>query len=612
MKNSNEKMYEERRHEVDGIIARISRRKSELESKVQNPSETFAGLKGDEREKFHFFLSQWIQGLSNARFLEKSPFFVRLVVKFDDKPDEEVAYIGKFSFLDDRIYSWTVPIAGLRFAPLGPFSYTRPNGQVRSGVVIHREDYFIANGKIVSLHDLKPEGRMLVYDEHLSVRKTGFGLSDIVRELERAQNEIIVLDPKGPMVISGPAGSGKTTLALHRVAYLLQNPDTSETYKPESTIVFIQDEQSIGYFSSLFANLGVENVQFTTFEKWVASLLDLSKEHAYVDRYGDSSVLRDWYEWNKVAAVRDIAAGLRFLKDPWKCLEQVYGGRGGSFGSLWEAQKRSGIFDKQDLTALMKILMGEDGGSVMRQKRVFKKKSGSMVPAMSRVVLNYDAVLVDEFENYTGDQLSIIRATLSQKASCLLVGDIRQQTRFGSISDFSQSEFRVPAERNIVLTKAYRNGRSVLSMLESLGYQVAVDNRNDSAGTGEWSTVSDSEAEAVAIAYAESEKDAQIGIVCFDEDRLLSLKESFARISDRVHVGTVMEFQGLEFDSVFVFGVNLNIFLPTGLGQEFDRERSVVLRERLYVAITRARQNITVFSNSKIDEIMLYLGHCRP
>jgi len=604
MNTHQEEIFSQRKEEVSEIIGHISAEKQNLEIEVGNPKETLVKLKREGRDIAHYLFTQAVLRLHDTKFLEKSPFFVRLSVQFDDKSEPEKIYIGKFSFLPDKIYSWTAPVAGLRFNTPGEFSYTRPNGQKRSGVLVDREDYFISNGKIVSLYGITEKGRDLIYDEYISTKKTGFGLSDIVRELERAQNDIIILDPKGQMVISGPAGSGKTTLALHRVAYLLQNPDTSEVYKPENTIIFIQDENSIEYFSSLFVNLGVEGVRFTTFEKWCVSVLGLAQEYEYIDRYGDSSLNQDWYEWNKVEVIKNISKSTKYLTDPWKTLEGVYGGYSNTlFQKMWKTQKDENILDKQDLTVLLKIQAQNNGeGKVYQPSRVWKKKAGKMVPMNTRAEVAYDTLLVDEFENYTADQLQILNTTLSSKSSCLFVGDINQKTRFGSISNFSESSISISENRNIVLNKVYRNSAAVLEMLTSLGYIVNSDNKNAMAGSSQWinnsATVIDDIKE-----YLKIHKDEQVGVICYDADRSEIIKDLLVHQADRVHIGSVKEFQGLEFDTVFILDVNKDLFIPSDLDAGFDKERSQILREQLYVAITRARSNVVVYSDSAQQEI---------
>ncbi len=603
MTNHQEEIFSKRKEEVSTIIEHVSKEKEDLESQIANPKETLAKLEREGRDIAYYLFTQAVLRLHDTKFLEKSPFFVRLSVQFDDKSEPEKIYIGKFSFLPNKIYSWTAPVAGLRFNTPGAFSYTRPNGQKRSGVLVDREDYFISNGHIVSLYNITEKERELIYDEYISTKKTGFGLSDIVRELERAQNEIIILDPKGHMVISGPAGSGKTTLALHRVAYLLQNPDTSEIYKPENTIIFIQDENSIEYFSSLFVNLGVEGVRFTTFEKWCVSLLGLAQEYSYVDRYGDNSLNQDWYEWNKVSIIKNIPMS-KFLTDPWKTLEAVYGNHPNNvFQEMWKAQKKDGVFDTQDLTLLLKVQTQNNAeGKVYQPSRVWKKKAGKMVPVNTRTEVSYDTLLVDEFENYTADQLHILNTTLSSQSSCLFVGDIHQKTRFGSISNFSESAIALSQNRNIVLNKVYRNSSAVLEMLQMLGYKINIDNKNASIGSADWRNDSQGFENDIQT-YLNNNQDEQVGIVCYDADKVERVKEKFSVHKEKVHIGTVKEFQGLEFDTVFILDVNKGLFAPSGLDTDFDTERAQILREQLYVALTRARSNVVVYSDSNKEEI---------
>jgi DNA helicase IV len=595
-----DEIFLKRKEEVSEIIGHVSAEKQNLEVQIGNPKETLAKLKRESQDIAHYLFTQSILRLHDTKFLEKSPFFVRLTVQFEDKAEQEKIYIGKFSFLPDKIYSWTAPVAGLRFNTPGSFSYTRPNGQIRSGVLINREDYFISNGKIVSLYGVTQQGRDLIYDEYISVKKTGFGLSDIVRELERAQNEIIVLDPRGCMVISGPAGSGKTTLALHRVAYLLQNPDTSEIYKPENTIIFIQDESSIEYFSSLFVNLGVGGVRFTTFEKWCVSVLGLDSQYGYVDRYGENSLEQDWYEWNKVVLIKEISLA-KYSSEPINTLDAIYKNHSDSlFKKLWNNQKSEGVIDNQDLTALLKIQMQSNkDNKVFQPSRVWKKKLGKMVPVNTRSEVLYDVLLVDEFENYTADQLQILNTTLSQKASCLFVGDINQQTRLGSISDFSQSSITIPQNRNIILNKVYRNSSAVLEILQLLGYKINIENKNNLTGSANWKTDSFSEFQSHLEDYLKNNQDEQVGVVCYDADKTETIKKQLAVYSGKVHVGTVKEFQGLEFDTVFIIDVNKDLFKPSDLHAEFDNERSQILREQLYVALTRARNNVVIYSDSE-------------
>ena len=170
--------------------------------------------------------------------LAQSPYFSRLDLEFQDAPLRPY-YIAKYSASELGIYSWTAPIATLRFERPGPVSYEPPEGH-REGRMVRRDQYMIARKHLNFMTTEVVGGeRELVYQEHFSVRKNGFVLPEVVAQMEKAQDQVIRADHRGPFVISGPAGSGKTTLALHRVAFLRQTPETSELYPAESILVLV-------------------------------------------------------------------------------------------------------------------------------------------------------------------------------------------------------------------------------------------------------------------------------------------------------------------------------------------------------------------------------------
>lgn len=124
----------------------------------------------------------------------------------------------------------------------------------------------IADGEIRFMtSETAKEGRTLVYQEQLSKRKTDFMLPEIIARMERAQDDVIRTEAQGSFLISGPSGSGKTTLAFHRIVYLLQSPEHATRFSDENIIVFVQDENTRAYFSKLLPELGVHQVNVTTF-----------------------------------------------------------------------------------------------------------------------------------------------------------------------------------------------------------------------------------------------------------------------------------------------------------------------------------------------------------
>lgn len=184
------------------------------------------------------------QGIERQEELKKlfgSPYFIRCDVVYKKTGERKTLYFAKHYFTEENIYSWVAPASVIRFEKPGPASYKLPDKTIEHVELLRKEQYMIVEGKVLFFAVEEGEKpRELIYQEHFS-RKTGFVLPEIVGVMEKAQDKVIRAHHSGPFVISGPAGSGKTTLALHRVAYLVQSPDTGEYYPGKSIIVFVQD-----------------------------------------------------------------------------------------------------------------------------------------------------------------------------------------------------------------------------------------------------------------------------------------------------------------------------------------------------------------------------------
>lgn len=232
--------------------------------------------------------------------MEPSPYFFRCDVIFDDKnKKKKTLYFAKFSFSKKSIFPWTAKAAVIRFEKPGRFSYKVKGNKTRSGQLLRKDQFMIVDGKIVFMaSESKDYERTLIYQEKLQRRKTEFVLPEIVELMEKAQDQVIRANYKGSFLISGPAGSGKTTLALHRVAYLLQSPDTADLFPSERMIVFVQDDSTKKYFGNLLTDLGAKEVVITTFFEWVKQILEL-QGYSYINRFGKNETEKDLYELKK-------------------------------------------------------------------------------------------------------------------------------------------------------------------------------------------------------------------------------------------------------------------------------------------------------------------------
>lgn len=532
------------------------------------------------------------EGLSQ---LAMSPYFSRLDLEFEDTP-ERPYYIAKHAASELGIYSWTSDIAALRFEVPGAVSYLPPEGR-RDGTMTRRDQYMIARGHLNFMTtEQTGHERELIYQEHFSARKTGFVLPEVVAQMEKAQDQVIRAGHAGPFVISGPAGSGKTTLALHRVAFLRQSPETAELYPAKSILVLVQDGNTEEYFSHLLPELGINDVTITTFGHWAIGVLGLG-HYFYHGRPGHNESERDRYEYAKLQAlVGEMAeVTLRELKTPNRLLLAHYQNYldEGQLGLL-ASELEEGALDRFDLTLLLLWKRRFEGALMTTVEDVTYLRGGLTKKTRRKVPLEYSLILVDEFQNYLPQQLRLLRGVSDKKSSMLYIGDAAQQTQFGALRDFSEIGEVVAPERTIKLQKVYRNTRQILEYIRRHGYEVEIPD-----GVTEGPEVVEQPARDVveALEYIVGltrVPGSQLGIIARDPEEIVTYRDYFAA-NESVRCMTMREAQGVEFDVVVLVGLNdaLSVELDA-VHPDFAFERQRVNRDLLYVALTRAMRELHV------------------
>ena len=369
--------------------------------------------------------------------LYPSPYFAR--TDFVNNNETKTLYFGKFSFPEEGIYSWVTPVATLRFENPGPASYARPDGATQSGTILEKDQYLIADGQLLffATESLNAP-RELVFQENFTRKKTGFVLPEVVEQMEKAQDQIVRAPYKGPLVISGPAGSGKTTLALHRVAYLAQSPESADLFTPDKVLVLVQDRGTKDYFSQLLPELGIRGIEIQTFADWALAILGL-KNYSYVLGYGEDQVEKINYEYAKLQALRNNPE-INYSRNIYTELTKVYEPYFDTKNKkLWQKQKISKVLDRFDLTILLQAYRKTKGQFVI-EKEYFEELQNSKYRKRKGVFpAEYNLLIVDEFQNYLPEQLELFRSCLNEKTeSVVYVGDLAQQTQLGTIRELGQ------------------------------------------------------------------------------------------------------------------------------------------------------------------------------
>jgi DNA helicase II / ATP-dependent DNA helicase PcrA len=241
---------------------------------VENMKQAFADLDPQDSSISYTNL------LTNARFLElaetelkrlesivSKPYFARINFTNSSENKEEILYIGKASLFDrvnqtPIIVDWRSPVANVYYdGRLGDVSY-EAYGETQTGFLSLKRQYEIMDGLLKEIRDID----LTTHDELLQKSLTGKAdnrLTEIVATIQNEQNEVIRASLKHPIIVQGAAGSGKTTIALHRISYFLYT--FGYQFPPEKLMILAPNKLFIDYISAVLPELGVNKINQTTF-----------------------------------------------------------------------------------------------------------------------------------------------------------------------------------------------------------------------------------------------------------------------------------------------------------------------------------------------------------
>ena len=309
-----------------------------------------------------------------------SPYFGRVDFQYEGEDEPETFYIGIGNFAEDTgrtplIYDWRAPVSGLFYDfDKGEASYQAPGG-LMEGEITSKWQYKIRKGKMVYGF----ESDMKIDDDILKAELGANGdvqLKNIIRTIQKEQNAIIRNTKDRILVIQGVAGSGKTSVALHRIAYLLYHD--RKNLKSSKILILSPNGVFSDYISHILPELGEENIQEMSFDLF-----------AYQELRDTAADCEDKYDMIE-QAMKDPAVGER-------CRE-----------------KQSGEFLDQ-MEEFLLILEDELMNFTNVEYRHYQIPSSRIielfyekfldVPLLSRIeaVMEY---LLDEYETLTGRDLS--------------------------------------------------------------------------------------------------------------------------------------------------------------------------------------------------------------
>lgn len=238
--------------------------------------------------------------LKEYSILKESPYFGKITFSEEEEGVEDI-YIGRFGVTLEETYEpividWRAPIASLFYkGVLGKSEYISPEGPIEANI-LGRRQIIVKKGDLKGIFDSAID----VKDEILQMVLTANSsstLKDIVMTIQSEQDEIIRAPRNKVVVVNGVAGSGKTTIALHRVSYLLYN------YRKEfgdKVLILGPNNIFMDYISEVLPTLGESGVSESTFENFAYREINLNEEFITFSEYmekamqGDDDFIEDY------------------------------------------------------------------------------------------------------------------------------------------------------------------------------------------------------------------------------------------------------------------------------------------------------------------------------
>lgn len=262
---------------------KISNDEESLKKRIAALRKASKGSYSEELETSTKLYSIVSKNVENYKEAYDVPYFAKIDFR-EYRRDKESFYIGKFGLGDmatgdEKVIDWRAPIADLYYSGTqGEAYYKAPVGVIEGELSLKRKFLYKDNNikecfdeginEIILKSGLGEEEGNALIDEFLKINleeSTGSKLKEVVATIQKEQNDIIRADRTSPLIVQGSAGSGKTTVALHRLAYLLYR--YKDTLSGEDILVVAPNKLFLDYISEVLPNLGVDKVNQKTFEQ---------------------------------------------------------------------------------------------------------------------------------------------------------------------------------------------------------------------------------------------------------------------------------------------------------------------------------------------------------
>lgn len=262
----------------------------------------------------------------------KKPYFGRIDFYDEDSKKDEALYIGRVgiskNIIDKVVIDWRAPVASVYYEnAVGSCEYTVQNEKTYAIDLLMKRTYEIENDTLKDFYDSDVVANDELLTKYLAKNKKAV-LGEIIATIQKEQNEIIRKSPKQNVIVQGSAGSGKTTVAMHRISYILYNYD--KEFRPEDFYIIGSNRILLNYITSVLPDLDVYGIRQMTMEQLFTRLLyedwdehtmrvhALEKEDSFIHIKGTLFWFQNLEEYCRKLEEETILAEDIFLEVPVK------------------------------------------------------------------------------------------------------------------------------------------------------------------------------------------------------------------------------------------------------------------------------------------------------
>lgn len=583
--------------------------------------------------------------------IQNKPYFGSIRFKEEGSEEEDNIYIG-ITHVEDKldyyVHDWRSPICSMFYDyETGPASYKAPSGIIK-GNIIKKRQYIIEDAELKHIfdNDLNISDSLL---QEVLAEESSDKMKNIVNTIQEEQNKVIRNTEDKNLIVEGIAGSGKTSVALHRIAFLLYRiPNLTSS----NVVVFTPNKVFSEYISNVLPELGEDNTYDMTFYDLLCQNIneykDIENFTDFISRYYKGNV--DNYDMVKYKQsdeiIKDIDSYINnllstvkfnnkleydnFIEIDTEELNNMLNYKYNRFplferikeiskriaSNNYEGSTKNASSIEKKLKELLNIKLDlKDIFNNFYQSEYSKYKDkvndkylyyedACIFLYIKSLLVGFNTnhvikeIVIDEAQDYNKLQYLIIKKTF-KTSNYTILGDTNQTInpyyKYDSLEELT-SIFE--SSKYITLTKTYRSTGKIIdytNKILGLNHVTAIRNdkasdiifRNNITKNDFLTDINNLKTISKSIAIiTKNDKEAEKVYNMLKDDLNIMLIDGFGHIKRDLVVVPSYVAKGLEFDSVIIYTDEDNKY------QEKDKYL-------FYVACTRAQHNLIIYNNSK-------------